>query len=101
MKSHLYFLLIICSLFFTTTNSLSATNINDNITSCSYDSYPNQPEVYYINLKKSVDRRNHMIELLTKMKLRHFRVEGKKANVLFIRCYIYLLDVELTHTHAT
>ena len=51
---------------------------------CSYDLYPDSPEVFYINLKRSVTRREHMIQILSMMKLNHFRVEATQPKNTYI-----------------
>ena len=51
---------------------------------CSYDNHPNQPEVYYINLKKSENRRKSVEQLLTLMQLRYFRIDGVTFNSAYV-----------------
>ena len=51
---------------------------------CSYDIYPNSPEVYYINLKQSINRNKYISKLLSTMNLRYFRVEGIHGDDVYI-----------------
>ena len=51
--------------------------------SCLYDSYPNTPEVYFINLKNSTSRHESIVKHLRAMKLEHFRVEGVEATDIY------------------
>ena len=51
---------------------------------CSYDNYTDAPEVYYINLKTSENRRKSMERLLNLMKLRYFRIEGVTSSITYV-----------------
>ena len=74
---HHFLNLFVVSFIFLSTKSLAHKN-------CTYDYHPNQPEVYYINLKRSIDRDKSMQQLLSSMKLRHFRVEAVSSSSLYV-----------------
>ena len=51
---------------------------------CTYNYHSKSPEVYYINLKRSIDRDKSMQQLLSSMKLQHFRVEAVSSDSVYV-----------------
>lgn len=51
---------------------------------CHWIKYDNAPEIYYINMDRSVDRKNNMESHLSNVGLKHFRVRGVVYDEIYI-----------------
>ena len=79
-----YFINIFLLLLLFLSIALTSSAIKRKEKKCSYDNYTDSPEVYYINLKTSENRRKSMERLLTLMKLRYFRIDGVTSNIAYV-----------------
>ena len=68
---------------------------------CSYDFYPDSPNIYVINQKRSVRRLKHMALLLSELKLNYYRIEAITSKSVFFPSNSYapnLSDICQYHT---
>ena len=79
-----YFINIFLLLLLFLSIALTSSAIKRKEKKCSYDNYTDAPEVYYINLKTSENRRKSMERLLNLMKFRYFRIEGVTSSITYV-----------------
>lgn len=74
---HVILYVVSISIILSSTESFASKN-------CTYDYHIKSPEVYYINLKRSLKRRKSMSQLLSAMKLNHHRIQAITSSSAYI-----------------